>query len=69
LDLYDVFHAQVAPGVHKIGARLEELAPGARVAGVVVGHEVTVIDVRWPKIIVFTEHREILRARTAPSGT
>jgi len=40
-------HTQVAPGVHKIGARLEELAPGARVSGVLVGHEVSVVDARW----------------------
>ena len=40
-------HTQVAPGVHKIGARLEELAPGARVTGVLIGREVSVVDVRW----------------------
>lgn len=42
-----VAHTQIAPGVHKIGARLEELTPGARVSGVLVGHQVAVIDVRW----------------------
>ncbi len=42
-----VARTEVAPGVYKIGARLEELMPGARVTGVLVGHEVSVVDVRW----------------------
>ncbi len=37
----------VAPGVYKIGAKLEELTPGARVRGVAVNGTVTAIDARW----------------------
>jgi len=42
-----IARTEVAPGVYKIGTRLEELTPGARVTGVLVGHEVSVVDVRW----------------------
>ena len=38
---------QVAPGVFKIGSRLEELTPGARVAGVVGASDVAVVAVEW----------------------
>jgi superfamily II DNA or RNA helicase len=46
-DGSEAAYTQVAPGVYKIGARLEELTPGARVRGVVVHATVTVIDVTW----------------------
>lgn len=36
----------VAPGVHQLGVKLEELTPGARVGGV-AGGVVTVVDVKW----------------------
>ncbi|PWU52347.1 helicase [Micromonospora sp. S4605] len=36
----------VAPGVHQLGVKLEELSPGARVGGVVNG-VVTVVTVKW----------------------
>ncbi len=38
---------QVAPGVFKIGAKLEDLTPGAQVRGVVVNATVTVVSVQW----------------------
>lgn len=38
---------EVAPGVFKIGSRLEELTPGARVTGVAGAGEVTVVAVQW----------------------
>ena len=38
---------QVISGSPAAGARLEELTPGARVRGIVVGGVVTVIDVKW----------------------
>lgn len=37
----------VAPGVHQLGVRLEELTPGARVGGVVSHGAVSVVQVRW----------------------
>lgn len=38
---------EIAPGVYQVGAKLEELTPGARIGGVVVGGIVTVVDVQW----------------------
>jgi superfamily II DNA or RNA helicase len=40
-------YKEVESGVYEIGAKLEELTPGARVRGVVVGDTVTVIDAKW----------------------
>ena len=40
-------HRQVAPGVYRVGATLEELTPSTRVRGVLVHSPVTVISVRW----------------------
>jgi superfamily II DNA or RNA helicase len=40
-------HRQIAPGVYQVGAKLEELTPGARVSGVLVGSAVTVVDATW----------------------
>ncbi len=37
----------IAPGVYRVGARLEELTPGARVRGVQVNEAVTVVNVSW----------------------
>lgn len=37
----------VAPGVHQLGVKLEELTPGARVGGIVKHDTVTVVNVRW----------------------
>ncbi len=38
---------RVAPSLHSVCARLEDLTPGARVRGVLVNVPVTVIDVAW----------------------
>ncbi|MHB8448969.1 MAG: helicase-related protein [Mycobacteriales bacterium] len=39
--------SEVAPGVFRIGAKLEDLTPGARVSGAVGAGEVVVVAVQW----------------------